>query len=195
MTKRRLTVTAENGKFVYDGTPRQSAAHKTENLVAGHRTQGKASVSLTLVGTVKNSVTVTVYLGSEDVTANYDITYINGYLTVAPRPITLSAGSISEEYDGKAHMCGAYEVTSDFSFALVSGHKIRAVTQVSQTEIGTGVNKIAAGSVTVTDADGKPVINNYDVTITDGKIEVTARVITVKADDAQKIYDGTPLSC
>ncbi|MDE5722378.1 MAG: transglutaminase-like domain-containing protein [Clostridia bacterium] len=195
VTKRRLTVTADDGKFVYDGTARQSAAHTTENLVAGQRTQGKASVSLTEVGTVKNRVTVTVFSGAEDVTANYDISYIDGYLTVAPRAITLSAGSVSEEYDGKAHTCGAYDVTSSFSSALVSGHKINADTQGSQTDIGTGANRIVAGSVKITNANGNPVTGNYDITIADGEIRVTARIITVKADDAQKIYDGTPLTC
>ena len=195
INKRTLTITATDARKIYDGTAQESTAHTAQNLVAGHSTQGHASVSLTEVGTVKNRVTVTVYSGGTEVTENYEINYIDGYFTVAPRPITVTAGSLKEEYDGKAHACGKFEVTSALGFALVSGHKVNAATQGSQTEIGKAANRIVAGSISVTDANGKAVTGNYEINIADGEIEITARAITVKADDAKKIYDGTALTC
>ncbi|MDE6075563.1 MAG: hypothetical protein K2G26_03920, partial [Clostridia bacterium] len=195
VNKRKLTITATDAQTVYDGTAKSSTAHTAQNLVAGHSTQGHASVSLTEAGTIKNRVTVTVYSGVTDVTANYDITYIDGYLTVSPRPITVTAGSLKEEYDGKAHTCEKFEVTSAADFALVSGHNLNAATQGAQTEIGKSANRIVAGSISVTDANGNAVTGNYEISIADGEIEVTARAITVKADDTDKIYDGTALTC
>ncbi|MDE6613422.1 MAG: hypothetical protein K2K28_02590, partial [Clostridia bacterium] len=49
--------------------------------------------------------------------------------------------------------------------------------------------------VKILDKDGNDVTSSYELNPVQTQINFLPRSITVKADDAQKIYDGTPLTC
>ena len=63
--------------------------------------------------------------GTENVTANYQITYLPGTLKVTPISVELTANSASKEYDGIALTDGGYSVTGG---AFIGNDGLAAVT-------------------------------------------------------------------
>ena len=90
ITKAPLTVTAGSASKVYDGTPLTCNDYTVEGLVgvdAGYGVSHSATVtgSQTDVGESAN-VPSNFIIGSTGIESNYDITYVNGTLTVTANP-------------------------------------------------------------------------------------------------------------
>ena len=194
--KRPVTVTAGSSEKIYDGTPLTYYAalitsELTPILVNSHRSALKYQGSQTDAGTSANKVTeFWVFDGNRDVTNNYEITKIDGTLTVTPRPILVTAGSAEKIYDGEPLTSGKYEVTSELSFALVKGQRGQVTNKGSQTDAGSSKNSVMSFAV----FDGKrDVTANYEATYAEGTLTVQKRPIRVAAENASKTYDGTPL--
>ena len=199
VTKRPVTVIADSAQKQYDGTPLTCGTVSGDNLVSGHFAKAGAGAvvgSQIEVGESKNVIVGNIIIYSDalvDVTSNYSISLATGTLKVTPREITVRAGDAQKLYDGDPLTCKTYAVVSETR--LLSGHSLTAVTSGSQTNAGYGVNSIVPGSVKITGGAGRDVTACYAVTVEDGVLEVTPRPITVKAGDAEKVYDGTPLTC
>ena len=133
-------------------------------------------------------VSVTVWADGTEVTANYTIETADGTVTIAPRPITVTAGSADKVYDGTPLVCATYNVTSDIR--LVEGHTLTAKTVGSRTDVGSSSNEIDEESVTIFSADGRDVRKNYDVTCEAGTLVVTPRAITIVTGSKTWVYDG-----
>ncbi|QVK18994.1 hypothetical protein KHQ81_04600 [Mycoplasmatota bacterium] len=191
VTPRPITIKPEDVTKVYDGTELTSGVAEVTSgsLVNGHTITITTSGSQTNVGTSKNSIlTVTIDDGGTDVTSNYDITYEDGSLEVTVRPITIKPEDATKVYNGTELTSDVAEVTSG---SLVNGHTITITTSGSQTNVGTSTNSIL--TVTIDDG-GTDVTSNYDITYEDGSLEVMVRPITIKPEDATKVYDGTELT-
>ena len=121
-----------------------------------------------------------------------------GTLTITKAPLTLTAGSNTKEYDGTPLVSHALDSTEG-----LQGQDRVVVETIqytgSQLAPGSSDNEIVKGSVALVNGEGKPVTDNYDITLKKGTLIVTndkkaERVITVKAKPAGKPYDGTPLA-
>ena len=203
---RPVTVTAGSKKRVYDGTKLTCGeVEVNENnsqylLVEGHTVTAETSGSQTIVGSSPNAITdinsVEILCNGESVTKNYKIQGLaEGTLTVTPRPITVVAGSKEKVYDGYPLTNSNISVKTDGEYQLVDGHKITGTATGSQTEIGKGENKVDESSVVITDKDGAPVTDNYEIKFEDGTLEVKPRPITIITGSDKKVYDGKPLTC
>ena len=88
-----LIVTANSNEKTYDGTALTDSGIKFSPALKGNNETVEAEIvgSQTDAGTSENSVDkVKILRGNVDITKNYTLgTYINGTLTVKPRPITL----------------------------------------------------------------------------------------------------------
>ena len=128
-----------------------------------------------------------------DVTANFNVTTNTGKITISQRPITVTADSATKEYDTKPLTQNTVKITEG---SLVSGHKVTAIVEGSQTEVGTGKNTIKKDSVVISDASDKDVTANYAITLKEGKLEVTGKAITdiTVTAGATKVYDGKALT-
>ncbi len=83
ISQQPLTVTAASDSKQYDGTPLTNATYTFTGLVGGDALVAQVTGSRTEVGTSNNLVgTVTITRGNRDVTESYDITKVNGTLTV-----------------------------------------------------------------------------------------------------------------
>ena len=205
ITPRKIVVTAGSGEKEYDGTPlvvdtfTVTSAHEPPldpAVVQGHIvTAATEGCDLTDVyenqpnRIVEGSVHIYAGEGGQEVTQNYDIRTEDGTLTILPRKITVTAGSSTKVYDGKALTDPQYFVTLG---STLEGHTLTAVTEGSQTEAGQSPNVVA--SVSITDADGVSVMKNYDVTRVDGTLTVTPRPITIVTGSKEWVYDGQPHS-
>ena len=191
VTKRNVEFQSENYQKIYDGV-----VYKTNevNLISGELVGGHTYVSNILnsiidVGNVSNEFTVCILDESGvDVTSNYNVTYHYGTLTVTTLGITVSTGSANKYYDGTPLVSGAWSIDQG---ELAAGHSINVTLNASITTIGSVEN---LPIITVTDSDGRDVTANYSFTVTSGTLTVEPKGITMVSGDAERDYDGTPLT-
>jgi hypothetical protein len=193
VTGNAITITAASDSKVYDGTPLTNSGY---NMTAGSLAPGHTLVSVNVTGSqtdVGSSANVpsnaVIMDNGTDVTANYDITYVNGTLDVTAREIEITAASDSKVYDGTPLTNDGYSITDG---SLAPGHSLASVTVTgSQTDVGSSDN--VPSNAVIMD-NGTDVTANYDITYVNGTLTVTGREITITADSDSKVYDGTPLT-
>ena len=191
ITNKSLTITADSDTKVYDGTPLTKNTYTNTALLEGH-----SLTSVTITGSQTNagnsanvpSGAVIKNGSNEDVTDNYNIIYTNGTLTVTPKPITITADGDTKVYDGTALTKDTYTNT-----ALATGDAITSVTFTgSQTVAGTS-NNVPSAAV-IQNAGSEDVTASYNITYSNGTLEVTQKALTITADGDTKVYDGTALT-
>jgi hypothetical protein len=173
ITQRPLEITAASGSKVYDGNPLVNAGSSiTSGTLAGSETLDSVTVSgsQTLVGSSANLASAAVIKsGSTDVTANYNITYVDGTLEVTQASIaaTVTAASDSKVYDGTPLTNNNASATG-----LLSGHTMSQVTVTgSQTLVGSSSN--VASAAVILDGANNDVTANYNITYVDGTLTIT----------------------
>ena len=198
VTRRPVTVTSNDGSWVYDGEVHSEDGCKVESeygeaLVLNHKITVLTYSEITDFGKKSNSITVDIVDDDVSVISNYLVTYKNGLLEIKRRPVTVVAGSIEWVYSG-------YEVAYFNSFIseetpLVKNHSYGAKVYGSRIDVGESANKIEAGSVIIYNAQFNDVTDNYEITYHDGVIKITKRPVKLKPVNANKKYDGKPLTC
>ena len=135
VTKFHITLTAESASKDYDGTALVNKNVKATALAnSSHKLSAGFEIKDSNGNTIKNSpVNVGTYTkkitnvvitdGSNDVTANYDVTTVDGTLTI------LAAGSSSTDTPGTAYHGGTYTLRSDaaykdFQKLLIDGNEV-----------------------------------------------------------------------
>lgn len=188
----KVTFTAASDHKEYDGTALSNEAVTMSGLPAGYNFTASAVGSVTHVneGKVKNVVnkdSVHIYKEGKDVTNQFaDIQYTDGELSITPRKVTLTSASDQKQYDGTPLTNDS--VTYDASRILNNDiHDIKATG--SQTDVGVSDN-------TISYKIENNVKDDYEVKEELGRLTVTKneKKVTIKADDASKTYDGTPLT-
>ncbi len=124
----------------------------------------------------------------EDVTDQYDIKYQYGNLTVQKRPIEVLTANAKKVYDGTPLKSEKYTIVSG---TMVKNHSLVVTGANSQTNAGEYDNFLYFAVKT---KDGFDVSENYEITTNFGVLEISFREITVRAESATKVYDGTPLT-
>lgn len=198
---RKVTLTSESATKEYDGTPltKDEVTVTGDGFVDGEVTDIKATGTITTVGEVDNDIVYTKEADYKD--SNYIITPVIGKLgiTQSTKDLKVVANSNSWEYDGKFHADGGYTVTfGTETYTVAAGESAKLSTGDTVTAIITKQVKNVADS-----ADG----NNAIVTLTidnkaqyakvsqaNGTLTITAKPLTIKANNAEKVYDGTPLT-
>jgi uncharacterized protein (TIGR02145 family) len=147
--------------------------------------------------TTSNPSALVIRYGSEDVTANYDISLTPGILTVTapatPLALTVKAAHDTVEYNSATQGVTGFDT---LSFAVngnvytVSG---LTTTDPSSDAVGEYVNAIS-GTAVVKDSDNNDVTAYFDVVTVDGNFKINKKAITIKADDSTKGYDGAVLT-
>ncbi|MBQ8983451.1 MAG: InlB B-repeat-containing protein [Lachnospiraceae bacterium] len=193
VTKKVVAITANSDTKIYDGTALTNDGYTVSGLEAGDRVD---SVTITgsqiIVGESANVPSAAVIKNSanEEVNNNYTISYVNGTLEVTKKAITITADSDTKVYDGTALTKDGYRITDG---ELASGDSIVSVTVTgAQTIAGESANVPSAA--VIKNANGDGVTASYDITYVNGTLEVTPKAVTITADDATKVYDGTALT-
>ncbi len=189
INRKALTITAGSETKAYDGTALTKNSFTNTDLATGD-----AIESVTITGSqtdkgASNNVpsAAVIKKGETDVTANYNITYVNGTLTVTAKPVTVTADNAEKVYDGTA-------LTKNTATAsgLIEGHSLASVTVTgSQTIVGNSNNVPSAAVIKKDETD---VTANYEITYANGTLEVTQKALTITAGSDTKVYDGTALT-
>ncbi len=185
ITKKAVTLTAASAGKEYDGSALTNGSFTgSEDFVAGE------GAAITVTGTqtdVGESANVLTYkLNSGTLAENYDITTVNGKLTVTQRQITVTATDASKEYNARKQTLD--QAVMDRG---VAGHTV-TVTFAESSSADAGEYSIAISNAVIKDASGRDVTANYNITeYIAGKLTITPRLITITATDASKVYNGS----
>ena len=135
---------------------------------------------------VSDSKTVNVRVTSEKYTGELTGTE---KLTITKRPVTLTSGSDSKEYDGTALTKPEVTVGGD---GFVKGQGVTCNVNGSQTNVGESDNTFGEPAYTFNEGT---IGENYQITIATGKLTVTPdttteKVVTIVGKTDTAMYDG-----
>lgn len=168
--KKDVTVTAGSSRSVYDGNAYTYNRATLSGMVSGHTLNSYTCTGeITNVGSVDNipSNAKIVDANLNDVTTNYNITYVNGIITISQRPITFTAVNQKKIYDGTALIAdGTATVTLG---SLVRGHSATFICSGSQRGVGTSVKILSDVQI---NSGTENVTSNYNITKKNGTLTV-----------------------
>ncbi len=183
VSPRALTVTADNATKTYGDT---LALAGTEFTVSGLvNSDNVTSISLTSAGTMASASTgpwtIAAAAAAGSGLDNYSIAYIDGSLTVNPRPLTVTADNATKVYGDALAFTG-----TEFTAAgLVNTDGVTGVILGS-----TGADALApVGTYAITGvvASGTG-LDNYSISYVDGSLAVTPRDLVITANSRTKAY-------
>lgn len=185
-----ITITANSNSKAYDGTALTDSGYSFTQgvLVNGDVLQAVVEGSQTDKGSSANVVkSYKVVRGSDDVTGNYKFTdSVNGTLTVTPRVVVIESEGGRRVYNGQPLTNPNYKFTTG---SFVDGEVSEVKTTGTITEVGSVDNTIVYTTTDKFDA------NNYAITLTPGKLEITPVtaevVVTITENSGSAKYDGT----
>ncbi|SFX49705.1 MBG domain-containing protein [Azotobacter vinelandii] len=180
--KAGLTITASDASKTY-GETASLGGYSVSGLVNG---DSVGRVDLAGAGTA-NTATVgsyTITASDADGTglSNYDITYVDGTLTVAKAGLTITANDTSKTYGETASLNG-YTVDG-----LVNGDGVNSVDLASTGKAATAT--VGSYAIAASGAEGTG-LSNYDIGYVDGTLTVGKAGLTITASDASKTYGET----
>lgn len=193
------TITLEGDSRPYNGRALSNATVTAEGLIAGHRIvvpEESDLPSLTAVGKLENRYGILIAAANggsfEDVTENYDITFVYGYLEVTAADLTVTlnnyTGANAKEYTGKVHTVPAVKSVG----VNYDGITAADLTFICFDETLGVCNMLDAGNYTynvkITD---ETLARNYKLTAVDGRYEIVPANITVTLQNYEKTYSGT----
>lgn len=194
VVKRGITFRVTDVNAPYTGQPVRPTDFSIQNgsLVDGHRAVPSYSGEQTLPGSSTASGVFTIRDDADnDVTANYDISVINGSITVSDRedkqPLTITLRNCEKEYDGSNAVQTGYDITAG---TLLGGDEL---TVVSMDGSITGVGSGSVNAVFAVKNGANDVTGNYEITVVGASLTVKPRAITLTAASAEKDFDGKEL--
>lgn len=190
-TKERLTITANSDTKMYDGTPLTNTGYTSVGLLSGHTISGiTITGSQTNAGSCENVPGAVVIRNGSNaiVTDDYYITYENGTLTVTQKPVSITAGSASRTYNGKALIQNSYSNT-----ALAAGDSFESVT-ITGSRTAAGISNNIPSDAVIRNANNDNVTGNYNISYITGSLTVNRKPVTITADSDTKEFDGNALT-
>ncbi|MDO4869295.1 MAG: MBG domain-containing protein [Bacillota bacterium] len=184
-----VTITASSKNFTYDGKPHESGKYTAEGLIEGDEIEAAVSGVITFPseGAVTNELVSYHFVSGK--ASNYNVTTVNGRLTMkhAEIPLTITAASQSWTYDGAEHSDSGVEITAG---ELLEGDVLVAkaggkVTNVRDTAEGN--NEIVSYSIM---HGGTDVTDSYKVDTVNGTLTINKKKAEVRAQDKAFVYDG-----
>ena len=183
-------MTASNVAKSYGQTPALTA-FTTAGLINGDTVGSVTETSPGQLATAPvigspYAITPSAATGGTFVPANYTISYVNGVLTVAPVPLTVTASDATKTY-GQTPVLAAFTTAG-----LLNGEAVGSVTETSPGQPATASVEGSPYAIMASNATGGTFTpSNYTIGYVDGKLTVIPATLTVKADNALKFYGQT----
>ena len=194
--KRNVTLTSGSGEKVYDGTPltKDEVTASGEGFVKDEGATYKVTGTLTDVGETANTFTYELKEGTK--AGNYEIAKVEGKLKVTAATdkvvVTIKGHKGSYTYNGEEQSVEGYDVTipegsaytkNDITF---NGHAKAKGTDAGKYDMGLNKSQFTNNNGNFTNV-------TFEV-VEDGKLEISPRSVTLTSANAEKVYDGTPLT-
>ncbi|WP_321532197.1 MBG domain-containing protein [uncultured Desulfuromonas sp.] len=188
ITRAALTITAYDEETTYDGSAYSGGNGFSYSGFAAGEDASALDGSLAYGGDSQGAVNAGSYtISASGLSAdNYDITYVDGQLTISPAPLTITANDSETTYDGSAYSGGNVSYSG-----FVAGEDASAL-DGSLAYGGDSQGAVNAGSYTIS-ASGLSA-GNYDITYVDGQLTISPAPLTITANDSETTYDGSAYS-
>jgi len=169
ITAKALTVTADEKSKVYDSAD-PVLTYTQSGLKSGDSITGD-------LGRVAGEDVGTFAINQGSITAgsNYTVSFISSNLTIAAKPIAVTADAKSKVYDA-ADPVLTYSTIGLKSGDSINGDLVRAAGE------NVGTFAINQGSITAG--------SNYAISFTGADLTITAKTLTITADAKSKVYDS-----
>lgn len=186
INRRPVTLTSATAEKVYDGTPLTDGTVTVSEMgfAQGEGADYSVTGSQFHKGFSANAFTYTLHENTLE--ENYLIKTVPGTLTVTARPLTITAGSASKQYDGTPLTRNSY--TSE---GLAAGDAIQTVT-VTGTITYTGSVPNVPSDAVIHNGAGEDVTGDYEITYNNGTLTITVneKILKVEANSNSWKYDG-----
>ncbi|WP_052480987.1 MBG domain-containing protein [Gilvimarinus agarilyticus] len=174
INKAPLTLTANSDTVTYSGVSQSVTGYTATGFVGGEDASVLTSITASGgIGTNAGSYAHTLG-GSDD---NYDLTFVDGALTVSPRDITLAVSDASKVYG---------EHDPGFSATIEAGSLAPGDSWSADYFRAAGEN--VGRYRTHATPTGDLASGNYTVTTLPGELRITPRDITLTVNNTSKIY-------
>lgn len=205
--EKNITIVADNGTWTYDGTSHTQNSYTVTYMDGGSTITATVPVSangvykfangdslhVVITGEAKNVTTgvnnvvagYTIYHGTENMSACYNVTTINGTLVVNCRAITLTSATANKTYDNTELKKETVTISGD---GMATGETMNFTNFASITNVGSVKNTFDYSFV------APALASNYCVTVDTGTLTVECREVTIKSAGAGKTYDALPLT-
>lgn len=194
---KNVELTAVSDSKVYNGSEQTISGYTAD--IAGVNFDGiSASGSGTDVGEYDVTFEETP-VGKVDTTNKYIVTKANnGQLTITANAtsivVKIKGNTLTKTYDGKEHSVTGYDVTitggnnqyttNDFSFT--------GTAEAKGTNVKTDGYSMGLTAAQFTNTSEN--FSNVKFEVTDGKLTINPRKVTLTSESGEKEYDGTPLT-
>lgn len=171
-----ITFGALDGK-TYGDTTFGVGASATSGLPVAFSATGNCSISgatVTITGTGSCTITAS-QVGNDNFNAASEI---QQSFNIAKAPITVTADNANRIYG---------EVNPAFT-GSISGIKNNDAITATYSTVATAASSVGTYAITPTVVGTPATLSNYDVTLANGTLSITARPITVTADNKTKVY-------
>ena len=192
-----VTLTGESGKKVYNGELQKLTGITVKGLIDGHSYSGRTYSAMGLgAGEYDGAFSGTLVIEDakgNDVTANYGVHENPGTLTITTNDaevvVTIGGKTGEMTYDGESHKVMGYanvtisDPTNTYTyndFDLKDGFN----NEVSGKDAGTYMMGLSAASFENLNKN----FTNVKFVVTDGSLTINPASVTVKANDAEKVY-------
>ena len=183
-----------NTSFVYNSEIQFPKVQNLEGLLPADKTS--VLNALGYGGTQINAgsdYTVSVSLSNTFPSRNYELVCdTTKNYSIGKKPMTLTVGSLTEEYTGVAPSSTKYSFTTSDT---AKNDKIgEIVSLVYKMYVGGAeaapINVVSGGYTISGDMIPGEKYANYDITIVTGTLTITPKALTVQVNDQTKVYDG-----
>ncbi len=207
ITRRTVTLTTGSDDIVYDGQTHSKEEYNVSgeiDFVDGHSVVKSGTESFypsfedvkedggAYPNTPIDGKWIVANGDKNDVTDNYDITWVDGKIVILRRAMTVQIGSIEAVYDGVTHYNNSFEITSALKLEEIG--QTMTITAIGGFFVSDKVNRLTSYTITEKGDTTSLNKNNYDITWVEGTINITPRPITIKVKQGAKLewtYDGT----
>ena len=196
-TPRDIVITVESKETTYDG---KFFSHEVWDVTGGSLAYTDDVVkvidgsfpTIIGVGSTANKGEFKVERNGVDVSHHYNITQIEGTLTINKRPVVMITPDHDFIYDGTEKYDLEFWESEDTSLLKEKGHYATISDIIARlTPVGEIENK---HEYTIRDKDDNNVTDNYSITHVTGKLRVLPRPVTVKTNTESATYTGEEIS-
>ena len=200
ITPRQVILTSATDEKVYDGTPltNHNVTVSGDGFAAGEGATYDVTGTQTDKGSSDN--TFTYKLNEDTKASNYNIEIAVGKLTVKESEktvvVTIKGNTDGKTYDGTEHSVSGYQVESikigenDTNLYTENDFEFSGKAEAKGTNAGTYPMGLKEAQFTNKNENFTSVV----FVVTDGKLEISPKQVTLTSESASKPYDGTALT-
>lgn len=188
ITKHKIYLKTGSSKKIYDGNIFNDLnfSHIDGTLFNNEELIVYKDTKVINANTYDNVLEVLVY-ENNIISNNYEIVYEYGLLEIEKREITIETKSSSKVYDSLNFEYGVFDISkeglADLEYLEIFYENI--------VDVGIHENKF---NVKVKNNNNLDTTNNYEISYLYGRLEITKKVLEVKTNTLEKVYDGLTLS-